>query len=119
MLHGGACGCFVITGAAARLGPCGATVLVASVVSKERADAMRAQVGRPKPTVAREQHWVREDGAVLVQPALEIAEDEGTAGDVVGKVREGLHDARPRRLAVVPAGVAVEFLEGYRFLEGC
>lgn len=80
------------------------------MLAEERADTIGSKISHAIVAVSRQDDGVREDNLVLVDAALEIAQDELAACDVVAEVTEGLHDLSPRLRVVAPSGVAVELL---------
>lgn len=87
-----------------------ATEAVADVLSEKRADAPGAKICHAVLAIPRQDNGIREDYLMLVDAALEVAQNIIAAGHMVAKVAEGLHDFPPYPSLVGPSAIAVELL---------
>ena len=110
LFHRGSSGGSIVWSLVTRFSPFGSTILVASVVREEGADARRSKVSWAESPRRRHHDGISEDDAITVEAPLQVAQDGLSVGHMVRKVREGLHDTWPRQRVVGPPGVGVELL---------
>mmetsp|Transcript_10874 Transcript_10874/g.30023 ORF Transcript_10874/g.30023 Transcript_10874/m.30023 type:complete len:227 (+) Transcript_10874:298-978(+) len=111
MDHARALVLFVIAGSIRGHRPRAPAVFVATVAGEEGADARATKIGGTVGALrSGDDDGIREDDAVGVGSALQIAEQALTTGDVVGEMGQRLHCASPGDAGLVPAAVGVEFL---------
>jgi hypothetical protein len=73
-----------------RSGPAWTAVAVAGVLAEERSDSVWAEVGHAVLASLGQDHGIGQDDLVLVDAALQVAEDVVAAGDVVAEVCLGV-----------------------------